>query len=158
MNRWRNPFMGQRLRARFRWAALLMLLPLMGLAGVSGAGLVVSTSASAALDTAQQVSASVSVVDEDVQHFGLVALDVVIGRGVDDLSAMSASEKQVDSDFEALETAPGMTAAQTRALPRPDVAVEWRRPVTERRSGRSVPPPLSILPPRAPLRTRSTLT
>src|SRR4029077_31716 len=106
MNWWRNPFTGQRLRARFRWAALLMLLPLLGLAGVSGAGLLVSTSASAGLDNARQGSASVSVVDEHVQHFGLVALDVVIGRGVDDLSAMNASEKQVDSDFAALKTAP----------------------------------------------------
>lgn len=68
--------------------------------------MLVSSRASAALDTAQQVSAAVSGVDEDVQHFGLVALDVLVGRGVDDLNAMSASEKQVDSDFEALETRP----------------------------------------------------
>jgi nitrogen fixation/metabolism regulation signal transduction histidine kinase len=79
--------------------------------------LLVSSRASAALDTAQQVSAAVSGVDEDVQHFGLVALDVLVGRGVDDLNAMSASEKQVDSDFEALETLPGMTPAQLQALP-----------------------------------------
>jgi diguanylate cyclase (GGDEF)-like protein/PAS domain S-box-containing protein len=135
MNR-RNPFMGRRLRARFRWAALLMLLPLMGLAGVSGAGLVVSTKASAALDTAQQVSASVSAVDEDVQHFGLVALDVVIGRGVDDLSAMNASEKQVDSDFEALETAPGLTAAQAQALP--GLTSQWNGTAVDRAAIRSV--------------------
>ncbi|MFZ0918585.1 MAG: EAL domain-containing protein [Candidatus Dormiibacterota bacterium] len=136
MNSWRNPFTGQRLRARFRWAALLMLLPLMGLAGVSGAGLVVSTSASAALDAAQQVSASVSGVDEDVQHFGLVALDVVIGRGTDDLSAMSASEKQVDSDFEALETAPGMTAAQSQALP--GLTSQWNATAVNRAAIRAV--------------------
>jgi diguanylate cyclase (GGDEF)-like protein/PAS domain S-box-containing protein len=136
MKSWRNPFTGQRLRARFRWAALLMLLPLMGLAGVSAAGLLVSTSASAALDTAQQVSASVSGVDEDVQHFGLVALDVVIGRGADDLSAMSASEKQVDSDFEALETAPGMTAAQTQALP--GLTSQWNATAVHRAAIRSI--------------------
>ena len=136
MNSWRNPFTGQRLRARFRWAALLMLLPLIGLAGVSGAGLVVSTSASAALDAAQQVSASVSGVDEDVQHFGLVALDVVIGRGTDDLSAMSASEKQVDSDFEALETAPGMTAAQSQALP--GLTSQWNATAVNRAAIRAV--------------------
>ncbi|MGA8417133.1 MAG: EAL domain-containing protein [Candidatus Dormiibacterota bacterium] len=76
-----------------------------------------SSRASTALDTAQQVSAAVSGVDEDIQHFGLVALDVLVGRGVDDLKAMSASEQQVDSDFEALETRPGMTAAQLQALP-----------------------------------------
>jgi diguanylate cyclase (GGDEF)-like protein/PAS domain S-box-containing protein len=136
MNSWRNPFTGQRLRARFRWAALLMLLPLMGLAAVSGAGLLVSTSASAALDTAQQVSASVSGVDEDVQHFGLVALDVVIGRGADDLSAMSASERQVDSDFEGLETAPGMTAAQTQALP--GLTSDWNATAVNRAAIRSI--------------------
>jgi diguanylate cyclase (GGDEF)-like protein/PAS domain S-box-containing protein len=113
-----------------------MLLPLMGLAAVSGAGLLVSTSASAALDTAQQVSASVSGVDEDVQHFGLVALDVVIGRGADDLSTMRASEKQVDSDFEALETAPGMTAAQTRALP--GLTSDWNATAVNRAAIRSI--------------------
>jgi hypothetical protein len=117
MSWWRDPFTGQRLRARFRWAALLILLPLIGLAGVSAGGLVVSSSASAALDTAQQVGAAVSAVDEDVQHFGLAALDVVIGRGADDLSAMSKSEKQVGADFETLEKQPGMTAAQLQALP-----------------------------------------
>jgi diguanylate cyclase (GGDEF)-like protein/PAS domain S-box-containing protein len=117
MHWWRDPFTGQRLRTRFRWAGLLLLLPLVGLAGVSGAALLVSSRASTALDTAQQVSAAVSGVDEDVQHFGLEALDVLVGRGVDDLNAMRASEQQVDSDFEALETQPGMSAAQLQALP-----------------------------------------
>ncbi len=117
MNWWRDPFTGRRLRARFRWAALLILLPLIGLAGVSAGALVVSSSASSALDTAQQVTGVAAGVDEDVQHFGLVALDVVIGRGADDLSAMNTSEKQVGADFKTLETQPGMTVAQLQALP-----------------------------------------
>ena len=130
MHWWRDPFTGQRLRARFRWAALLMLLPLVGLAGVSAGALLVSSSASAALDTAQQVNGAVSGADEDVQHFGLAALDVVIGRGADDLTAMSTSEKEVGADFETLETRPGMTAAQLQALPA--LTSEWNATAAHR--------------------------
>jgi diguanylate cyclase (GGDEF)-like protein/PAS domain S-box-containing protein len=144
MHWWRNPFTGQRLRARFRWAALLMLLPLVGLAGVSAGALVVSSSASAALDTAQQVSGVVSGADEDVQHFGLVALDVVIGRGADDLTAMSTSEKQVGADFETLKTQPGMTAAQLQALP--GLTSEWNATAAHRAAIRLVATSVAISP------------
>lgn len=144
MHWWRDPFTGQRLRARFRWAALLMLLPLVGLAGVSAGALVVSSSASAALDTAQQVSGAVSGADEDVQHFGLAALDVVIGRGADDLTAMSTSEKEVGADFSTLETQPGMTAAQLRALPA--LTSEWDATAAHRAAIRLVATSAAISP------------
>jgi diguanylate cyclase (GGDEF)-like protein/PAS domain S-box-containing protein len=144
MHWWRDPFTGQRLRARFRWAALLMLLPLVGLAGVSAGALVVSSSASAALDTAQQISGAVSGTDEDVQHFGLVALDVVIGRGADDLTAMSTSEKEVGADFETLETQPGMTAAELQALPA--LTSAWNATAAHRAAIRLVATSAAITP------------
>ena len=144
MHWWRDPFTGQRLRARFRWAALLILLPLVGLAGVSAGALVVSSSASAALDTAQQVSGAVSGADEDVQHFGLAALDVVIGRGADDLTAMSSSEKEVGADFETLETQPGMTAAQLQALPA--LTSEWNATAAHRAAIQLVATSAAITP------------
>ncbi len=157
MHWWRDPFTGQRLRARFRWAALLILLPLVGLAGVSAGALVVSSSASAALDTAQQVSGAVSGADEDVQHFGLAALDVVIGRGADDLTAMSTSEKEVGADFETLETQPGMTAAQLQALPA--LTSEWNATAAHRVAIQLVATSvLSLRPLRARSRISSTPT
>jgi hypothetical protein len=103
---------GFRLTARFRWAAALLLLPLLGLAAVSATGLVVSSNASAALDHAQQLNGALASLDGDVQHFGLTALDVLIGHGADDLVAMTATEKQVNSDFAAVARATGFTAAQ----------------------------------------------
>ncbi|MGA8634531.1 MAG: EAL domain-containing protein [Candidatus Dormiibacterota bacterium] len=121
-----------------------MLLPLVGLAGVSAGALLVSSSASAALDTAQQVSGAVSGADEDVQHFGLAALDVVIGRGADDLTAMSTSEKEVGADFETLETQPGMTAAQLQALPA--LTSEWNATAAHRAAIRLVATSAAISP------------
>jgi diguanylate cyclase (GGDEF)-like protein/PAS domain S-box-containing protein len=120
----RRRFGTPRLTARFRWAAVLLLLPLLGLAGVSGAGLVVSANASAALDHAEQLNAQLATLDEDIQSFGLTALDVLIGHGADDLTAMTASEHQVDGDFAGLARASGFTATQGRAIPLVDTT--WR--------------------------------
>src|ERR1700692_2575440 len=121
---------GLRLTARFRWAAVFLLLPLLGLAAVSGAGLVVSANASAALDHAQQLNGSLANVDEDVQRFGLTALDVLIGHQADDLAAMTASEQQVDADFAGLARATASTAAQEHALPL--VAGAWSATIANR--------------------------
>ena len=130
MTLWHKPLAGRRLEARFRWAALFMLLPLLGLAGISGAGLVVSTQASGALDSARQLSTEVHAVDEDVQGFGLIALSVLIGRAADDLSALTASERQVGSALTTLAGEPGLTAEQAVALPTLDAA--WRATLVHR--------------------------
>src|SRR6202035_3568172 len=127
---------GLRLTARFRWAAVLLLLPLLGLAAVSGAGLVVSANASAALDHAQQLDASLASPDDDVQHLGLTALDVLIGHHADDLAAMTASEHQVDADFAGLARATGFTPAQEQALPL--VAGAWSATIANRDAIRSL--------------------
>jgi diguanylate cyclase (GGDEF)-like protein/PAS domain S-box-containing protein len=116
MSAWRDPFTGHRLRARFRWATVLLLLPLLGLAGVSGAGLVVGADALAQLDRAQQLTNQMSGLDEDVQFFGLSALDVLIGHGLDDLTAMSTAEQQVDADFATLARTPGLTRPEVNAV------------------------------------------
>ncbi len=121
---------GFRLTARFRWAAALLLLPLLGLAAVSATGLVVSANASAALDHAQQLNGELGSLDEDVQHFGLTALDVLIGHGADDLGAMAATQKQVDADFAVLARATGFTPAQEKALPL--VAGAWSATISNR--------------------------
>src|SRR6202035_5761170 len=102
MSAWRRRVGGLRLTARFRWAAVLLLLPLLGLAAVSGGGLVVSANASAALDHAAALNNQRSSLDEDVQYFGLTALDVLIGQGSEDLGAMSVSVRRIDADFAAL--------------------------------------------------------
>jgi diguanylate cyclase (GGDEF)-like protein/PAS domain S-box-containing protein len=122
MSLWHRPLAGQRLEARFRWAALFMLLPLLGLAGISGAGLVVSTQASGALDSARQLNTAVGAADEDVQGFGLKALSVLIGRATDDLSALTASETEVGVALTTLAGEPGLTADQANALPALDAA------------------------------------
>jgi len=124
MSLWTSRFTERRLKARFRWAALLMMLPLVGLAGVSGAGLVASTNASAALDGAEQLAAEVSLLDTHVQAFSLAAFDVLVRHGTTDLTAMGAAEKQVDSDLAALARAPSLTADQVSALPAVDAA--WK--------------------------------
>src|SRR6202035_587806 len=121
---------GLRLTARFRWAAVLLLLPLLGLAAVSGTGLVVSANASAALDHAQELNVALATLDEDVQHFGLTALDVLIGHQADDLGAMTAAETQVDADFAVLARATGLTAGQLKALPL--VARAWSATISNR--------------------------
>jgi diguanylate cyclase (GGDEF)-like protein/PAS domain S-box-containing protein len=115
-------FTSKRLTARFRWAAVLMLLPLLALAAVSGAGLVASSRASAALDRAEQLTAQVNLLDQQVQAFSLSAFDVLVRHGASDLTAMTAAEKQVDSALAALADAPGLTADQAGALPTVDVA------------------------------------
>src|ERR1700680_3343389 len=130
MSLWHKPLGGHRLEARFRWAALFMLLPLLGLAGISGAGLVVSTQASGALESARQLSTEVHAADEDVQGFGLKALSVLIGRATDDLSALTASDTQVGSALTTLASEPGLTADQASALPARDAA--WRATLAHR--------------------------
>jgi diguanylate cyclase (GGDEF)-like protein/PAS domain S-box-containing protein len=130
MSAWRRRGHGLRLTARFRWAAVFLLLPLLGLAAVSGTGLVVSANASAALDHAQELNVALASLDEDVQHYGLTALDVLIGHQADDLGAMTASEKQVDADFAVLAQATGFTAAQKQALPL--VASAWSATISNR--------------------------
>jgi diguanylate cyclase (GGDEF)-like protein/PAS domain S-box-containing protein len=112
----------RRLLARFRWAALLMLLPLIALAGVSGAGLVAISNASGALDSAEQLTARISVLNDHVQAVSLAASDVLVGRGAANLVAMTAAEKQVNADLAALSHAPGLTADQVNALPSVDDA------------------------------------
>ncbi len=121
---------GRRLTARFRWAAVLLLLPLLGLAAVSGAGLVVSANASAALDHAQQLNGALANLDEDVHYFGLTALNVLIEHQADDLRAMTAAEQQVDADFSGLVRATGFTPAQEKALPL--VADAWSATISNR--------------------------
>jgi len=111
MTAWRHPFTGRRLSARFRWVAVLLLLPLLGLAAVSGVGLITGASVVAELDRAQQLTSEVSSLDEDVQFYGLAALGVLIGHGSDDLISMSAAEQQVKADFAALARAPALTDA-----------------------------------------------
>src|ERR1700680_4548400 len=116
MTAWRDPFTGRRLKARFRWAAVLMLLPLLGLAGVSGAALTVGAKTSAQLDRAQQLTNQMSGLDEDVQSFGLGALHDLIARVTDYLATLRAAENHVDADFAALAIAPGLTGAQVSNL------------------------------------------
>jgi diguanylate cyclase (GGDEF)-like protein/PAS domain S-box-containing protein len=113
----RRRFGALRLTARFRWAAVLLLLPLLGLAAVSGVGLVVNANASAALDHAERLNAELANLDEDIQSFGLTGLDVLIGHGADDLLAMTASAQQVETDFAVLTHDSGFTTAQLRAIP-----------------------------------------
>jgi len=113
---WRDPFTGRRLRARFRWAAILMLLPLLGMASVSGVGLMIGATTLAKLDRAQQLTDQLSGLDEDVQFFALSVFDVVIGHAGDDLTRMTAAEKQVGADFAALVRTPGLTRAQADAV------------------------------------------
>ena len=118
----RTSFTQRRLLARFRWAALLMLLPLLALAGVSGAGLVAITNASGALDRAEQLSARITLLNEHVQAVSLASSDVLVGRGTANLVAMTAAEKQVNADLAALSQAPRLTAEQVNALPSVDDA------------------------------------
>ena len=118
----RTSFTQRRLLARFRWAALLMLLPLLALAGVSGVGLVAITNASGALDRAEQLSARVTLLNEHVQAVSLASSDVLVGRGTANLVAMTAAEKQVNADLAALSQAPRLTAEQVNALPSVDDA------------------------------------
>jgi diguanylate cyclase (GGDEF)-like protein/PAS domain S-box-containing protein len=93
-----------------------MLLPLLGLAGVSGAGLVVDANTVAQLDNAQRLTTQMSGLDEDVQFFALSVIGVVIERASDDLASMAAAEKMVDADFAALARSPNLTRAQTDAM------------------------------------------
>ncbi len=118
----RTKYTQRRLLARFRWAALLMLLPLLALAAVSGAGLVAIGNASAALDRAEQLTARITVLNEHVQAVSLAASDVLVGRGTANLVAMTAAEKQVNDDLAALSQAPDLTADQVNALPSVDDA------------------------------------
>jgi hypothetical protein len=85
---------------------------------------------SAALDHAQQLNGALANLDEDVQHFGLTALDVLSGHRADDLVAMTASENQVDADFAALARVTGFTAAQEQALPL--VTEAWNATISNR--------------------------
>jgi diguanylate cyclase (GGDEF)-like protein/PAS domain S-box-containing protein len=122
MTRMRTRFTQRRLLARFRWAALLMLLPLLALAGVSGAGLVAINNASGALDRAEQLNARITVLNEHVQAVSLASSDVLVGGGTSDLAALTAAEKQVNADLAALSKAPDLTADQANAFPSVDDA------------------------------------
>jgi diguanylate cyclase (GGDEF)-like protein/PAS domain S-box-containing protein len=131
MTAWRHPFTGRRLSARFRWVAVLLLLPLLGLAAVSGMGLITSATVVAELDRAQQLTSEVSSLDEDVQFYGLAALGVLIGHGSDDLTSMSGTEQQVNADFAALARVPGLTDADVRSALTVTSAWNAMRPLRE---------------------------
>ena len=105
----RTSFTQRRLLARFRWAALLMLLPLLALAGVSGVGLVAITNASGALDRAEQLSARITLLNEHVQAVSLASSDVLVGRGTANLVAMTAAGSRSTP-----------TWRRCRGAPRPD--------------------------------------
>jgi diguanylate cyclase (GGDEF)-like protein/PAS domain S-box-containing protein len=136
MSPWRNRFAGPRLEARFRSAALLMLMPLLGLAGVSATGLVVSSNASSALDSAEQLTAQVTLLNQHVQGFSLTAFDVLVGRGANNLRAMSAAELQVNADLAALARAPNLTPDQVNELPAINAA--WQATLSYRVAARRV--------------------
>jgi diguanylate cyclase (GGDEF)-like protein/PAS domain S-box-containing protein len=116
---------GRRLKPRFRWAGLAMMLPLAGLAGVSGAGLVVTSNTSRALDSAQQLTSQVARLEADSQSFGFNALNVMVDHDAADVTTMSSSENAVDADFRALAAQTGLTADQVNALSTANA--EWNK-------------------------------
>ena len=89
---------------------------------MSGAGLVAIGNASGALDSAEQLTARITVLTEHVQAMSLASSDVLVGRGNSNLLAMTAAERQVNSDLAALSKAPGLTPDQVNALPSVDDA------------------------------------
>ena len=103
MGQWRKPF-STTLKARFRWAAFLMLLPMLALAAVSAAGLLVSTNAASALVEAKTFGDEVQRVDVEVQSFGLAALTVLVGAQSTpiDVAALAHAERTVNTDVTAL--------------------------------------------------------
>jgi diguanylate cyclase (GGDEF)-like protein/PAS domain S-box-containing protein len=125
MRTWFSRLTGRRLKPRFRRAGMAMMLPLAGLAAVSGAGLVVTSNTSVALDRAQQLTSQVAGLEASAQSFGFNALNVLVGHGSADVTTMSASENDVDADFRTLAAQTGLTADQVNALSTADA--EWKK-------------------------------
>jgi diguanylate cyclase (GGDEF)-like protein/PAS domain S-box-containing protein len=119
-----------------------MLLPLLGMAGVSGAGLVVGANTVAQLDRAQQLTNQMSSLDEDVQFFALSVFDLVIGHAGDDLTKMTAAEKQVDTAFAALGRTAGLTRAQADAVV--PIKAAWTATLVLRTAITGAPPAVAI--------------
>jgi diguanylate cyclase (GGDEF)-like protein/PAS domain S-box-containing protein len=106
----------RRLQDRFRTAAVLLLVPLLGLATVSGASLMASTNASAQLDRAQQELGQLDGLHEEVQSVVIDGTASLISRSPDDLAALLNDQKKVDADLAALVQPTSLAADQTGAL------------------------------------------
>jgi diguanylate cyclase (GGDEF)-like protein/PAS domain S-box-containing protein len=132
------------LKARFRWAALLLLLPLFALASVSAAALQANVSASTALSHAQQLTSDLNSLEGDVQYVGLSAVNVLVGHGSNGLADMAASERAVDADFRSIAAEPDLTTDETSELMAARAA--WNATIAFRNAVRSVPDSVKVSP------------
>jgi diguanylate cyclase (GGDEF)-like protein/PAS domain S-box-containing protein len=118
----RRPFTGRRLLARFRWAAVLMLLPLVGVTAAAAAAIGANIHASGALAQATALGTQVDVTDQHVEDYALSALTVLVGNSADDVAPLDAAEATVSADLAKLGSAPGLTQQQRDDLPAADAA------------------------------------
>jgi diguanylate cyclase (GGDEF)-like protein/PAS domain S-box-containing protein len=130
-----------RLQARFRKAAVLLLLPLLALAAVSGAALLVSTTASAELYRAQQELTQLNAVDEEIQIVLVQGTANLASHNIDDVISMVNHEKTVDMDLAGLVQLNSGVGAQSAALHATQLA--WQATFPMRASVAAADPQIS---------------
>jgi diguanylate cyclase (GGDEF)-like protein/PAS domain S-box-containing protein len=106
----------RRLHVRFRTAAVLLLLPLLGLAAVSGANVMASTSAAAELNRAQQQLGRLHGVHEAIQRVAIDGTSSLASHQPAEIAAMRNDQTAVDADLGGLSQIKGLAANQSAAL------------------------------------------
>jgi len=107
----------------------MLLLPLLGLAAVSGATLSASTGASGDLNRAQLELTQLNSADEEIQTVLLKGTTILASHQVDDVVSMVSHEKTADTDLAGLALLSGGVGVQSGALHSTQLAWESTAPM-----------------------------
>lgn len=106
----------RRLQTRFRIAAFLLVLPLVGLAAVSAIGLADSTTAAANVREDEQQQSQIDRLHEHVQDAALTQTEFLATHRGDEAAAMATAANQVDNDLTALASTPTLSTDEAAAV------------------------------------------
>src|ERR1035438_10437825 len=129
------------LRTRFRVATLLLVPPLVGAGVVGAVGAVVSARASSALSAQSDDSAQIESLQGQVQGVALDGMAFIATGQADELSAMRAAERAVESGLERVASLPTLSAGERTGLAGAELA--WQGSSTVRNDVETLPPTLS---------------
>ena len=108
---------------------MFLLLPLLGLAAVSGATLSASSSASADLNRAQLELTQLNAADEEIQIVLVKGITILASHQTDDVISMVSHQKTVDMDLAGLALLSSGVGVQSGALRATQLAWESTAPI-----------------------------
>jgi diguanylate cyclase (GGDEF)-like protein/PAS domain S-box-containing protein len=103
-------------RDRSRFVSLLLLLPMVAVAGASIGGLAVSNAASTSLQRAEAIDVQLANVHEHVRDAALSGTAFLVSHAADDAVSLKLAGQQVDVELATLKSSPDLSSSEESAL------------------------------------------